>query len=158
MIWQELSNMLLFGTSSEGPIESHAETMNRIPEFIKNWKGDVKKLYLLADRLEKVGEAIRKEIVEMAGVEMSLLYGDEKKQTLYGNTITYSVSPVYEFVDTPQIKTLEEDLDEIAKQIEPFKKKEQQIKKAISSEKERQIMAGEAKRTKNEYKLSVSRK
>jgi|SRR5690625_423804 len=155
---QQLAGLLLNHPPTEQELETHSETLDRVPTIVTSWTGDMKKLYILADRMEQLGKALRNEVKTIAGTEMSMIYGDEKKQTLYGNTLTYSESNVYEYFDNPVTERLNTDLEEVDAQMKPFKKKEKEIKKAIKSEHDRQVATGEARLVGTDYKISISRK
>lgn len=143
---------------SDNGFQSHKDTMQNVAEFREDYNGSSLDLFIVADRLKKIGEELlTSELKENAHEEFKLRHGDEKAEHK-----GISISPVegYYKYDYPQDKFLskyEEEKDSIKEKMKPFKEELDSIKDSIKRRKSELVDEGKAELKSSSKYLRVNR-
>lgn len=149
---------LLARVETEDGFQSHKATMGNVKEFREGYNGSALDLFLVADRLKKIGEELlTSELKENAHEEFKLRHGDEKAEHK-----GVSLSPVeshfqYEYPQDKFLSKYEEEKQATEEKMKPFKEELDSIKDSIKRRKTELEDEGKAQLKSSSKYLRVNR-
>lgn len=128
-----LLNDLLAQVERTDSYETPKQTLEKVDEYLSDYKGSYIDLQIIADRASTIAGHILDQIKEDAYYEAQLS-GHESKFDHKGNALTPVEShKKYNYPDDDYIQQVEEDMEPISKELSQLKKQEKGLKDSIKS-------------------------
>lgn len=137
----------------------HKSSMEDVGKFRADYNGSSLDLFLVADRLKKIGEELlTDELKENAHEEFKLRHGDEKAEHK-GNSMTPVESHFrYNYPEDKFLTKYEEEASEIKEQMKPYKDQLSTIKDSVKKREKELEKEGKATLKSKSTYLRVDRK